>query len=115
MALRTAQPQNLIFWGAGATRELGIRTTVQQEAFILCITDANGSGKPLEKRVSEALGEDVAPKWHAALYDLIMILGDPRTLIAALTTLHRNKLTPCAGIGGTQMRMNFGGESLDYD
>jgi hypothetical protein len=119
MALRTAQPQNLIFWGAGATRELGIRTTVQQEAFILCITDANGSGKPLEKRVSEALGEDVAPKWHAALYDLIMILGDTEDSYSGIDNITPEQVDAmCRNWGNTdenELRRRIIGLRLIYD
>jgi hypothetical protein len=71
------QAQNVIFWGAGATSKLGIRTTSRQEEFVRCIT-GNGapSGKSLKERIREALGEKTAQKWHDALRDLITILGD---------------------------------------
>lgn len=65
-----------IFWGAGATQSLGIRTTAEQEEFICSVTDAIDPGRPLEKRVSEALGRSDKNPWHAALFDLITILGD---------------------------------------
>jgi hypothetical protein len=70
------QQQNVIFWGAGATAALGIRTTAQQELFIRHITGVHTTGKSLEKRIAEALGQDVPERWHAALFDLITILGD---------------------------------------
>ena len=71
-----AQPQNVIFWGAGATKSLGIRTTVEQEQFVRCITGVDDPRSPLRKRVAIALGPKVAKSWHAALIDLITILGD---------------------------------------
>jgi hypothetical protein len=68
--------KHLIFWGAGATQSLGIRTTAEQGKFIRSITDAGDSGRPLETRVSEALGPSDTGRWHAALFDLVTILGD---------------------------------------
>ena len=71
-----AQPQNIIFWGAGATTALGIRTTAEQEQFLHRVTAASDSGEPLQERVAKALGPKVAEPWHTALFDLITILGD---------------------------------------
>jgi hypothetical protein len=71
----TTQPQNVIFWGAGATAALGIRTTDGQTQFIKRITGGDAPGKPLKERVAEALGPS-AEHWHSALFDLITILGD---------------------------------------
>jgi hypothetical protein len=76
MARGTAQPQNIIFWGAGATRALGIRTTADQEHFIRCITGICDLREPLKKRIANALGTKAARRWHSALFDLITILGD---------------------------------------
>src|ERR1039458_6219464 len=70
------QPQNVIFWSAGATAALGIRTTARQEQFIHCITGADGTGNSLQKRVAKALGPTIPNLWHAAFIDLITILGD---------------------------------------
>jgi len=76
MGRGVAQPQNVIFWGAGATAALGIRTTAYQEQFVHRITGADSTGRSLKKRVAEALGAKVAKPWHAAFFDLITILGD---------------------------------------
>jgi hypothetical protein len=72
------QPHNVIFWGAGATAELGIRTTDGQTSFIQRITgaDAPQDKKPLEQRIAEALDRNRAEPWISALFDLITILGD---------------------------------------
>lgn len=71
-----AQPRNVIFWGAGATAALGLRTTERQTGFIRLITGASAPDKPLEDRVAEALGQNNVEPWHSALLDLITILGE---------------------------------------
>ena len=75
----TRQPHTVIFWGAGATAALGMRTTSQQATFIYRLAkDQKGlPGKTtlLHRRVIEALGEAVA-SWAPALVDLLSILGD---------------------------------------
>ena len=76
MAGSVAEPRIVIFWGAGATAALGMRTTLQQQQFIRHIAGADASDKPLKERVAEALGHDVDRAWHDALSDLITILGD---------------------------------------
>jgi hypothetical protein len=68
--------RHLIFWGAGATQSLGMRTTAEQQKFICSVTDAEDPARPLEERVSRALGCNNIGPWHAALFDLITILGD---------------------------------------
>jgi hypothetical protein len=65
MSRGVAQPQNVIFWGAGATRVLGIRATADQEHFIRCIT-AQNSVASLKERIREALGSGIARRWHEA-------------------------------------------------
>jgi hypothetical protein len=71
------QPKNVIFWGAGATAKLGIRTTEDQTQFIWRITGSHDKPQPpLRKRIDEALGENAAESLGAALSDLITILGD---------------------------------------
>lgn len=76
MTRATRRPKNIIFWGAGATQALGIRTTASQQHFIRCITGADERGKLLRERVKDALGSEIPQQWHDALIDLITILGD---------------------------------------
>lgn len=72
-----AQSKNVIFWGAGATKALGIRTTEDQTQFILRITGRQHKPQPLKERVAEALQQNGTDCWGAsALFDLITILGD---------------------------------------
>jgi hypothetical protein len=72
------QPQNVIFWGAGATAALGIRTTDGQTKYIQRITgaDAPNDIKPLKQRIAEALDQNSVEPWISALFDLVTILGD---------------------------------------
>jgi hypothetical protein len=76
MGSSMAQPQNIIFWRAGATAALGIRTTDGQTQFIQRIIGTNAPGKSLKERVAEALGPNGTERWRDALFDLITILGD---------------------------------------
>jgi hypothetical protein len=71
-----AQPSKLIFWGAGATAALGIRTTARQGKFIRLLADEDKDDNRLIDRVARALGSDVPERWRSPLYDIITILGD---------------------------------------
>jgi len=90
MPRNNAEPQNVIFWGAGATKALGIRTTVEQAQFIQRITGAGAPSKPLEERVAQALAENDTDSWRTALVDLICILGDNN---GAYESIHN--IDPC--------------------
>ncbi len=70
------QPRTVAFWGAGATRALGIRATADQEKFIRTIAGTDDPARALRDRIVEALGTGVQKKWRDALFDLITILGD---------------------------------------
>lgn len=73
------RPNKVIFWGAGATAELGMRMTVQQGRFIQSLTGAyeRGNLPPLKERIGRGLGAGVsAGPLGSALFDLITILGD---------------------------------------
>ncbi len=73
------QPQNIIFWGAGATAALGMRVTQKQGEFIQHITgaaDTSRHDKPLQQCIAEALDPNGTTRWRSALFDLITILGD---------------------------------------
>lgn len=71
-------PKNLIFWGAGATASLGIRTTQGQSYFLQSLA---GGGRlnqalSLEERLLEALSLSTSSVYKNALADLLIILGD---------------------------------------
>lgn len=71
----------LIFWGAGATAELGMPTTDKQADFIRNLVGVDGPDLTLRGRVDRALDSGlnnsaVATVWKNALYELIEILGD---------------------------------------
>jgi len=92
MSRGIAQPQNIIFWGAGATAALGIRTTKDQTQFIKRITGADAPGKPLKERVADALGQNGAEPWHDALFDLITILGDSDEVYGGIGRIDHEQL-----------------------
>lgn len=75
----TQQTRTVIFWGAGATAGLGMRTTRGEAEFLYRLaTDEEGlpaTPIPLYRRVCEALGQ-TAESWAPALVDLLTILGD---------------------------------------
>ena len=68
--------KTVVFWGAGATASLGVRTTQQQSAFIRNL--ARPGETSLDDRVRKALNGKVNSPWGDALRDLLTILGDSR-------------------------------------
>jgi hypothetical protein len=78
--------------GCGGYCGARIRTTEGQTQFIKRITGADTPGKPLEERVAEALGPKVAKSWHAALIDLITILGDNDAAYDSITDVNDEQL-----------------------
>lgn len=87
-----AQPKNVIFWGAGATKSLGIRTTADQERFIRRIAAPHDSNEPLKERIAAALGKQITKPWHDALFDLITILGDNDESYDSINAVSREQL-----------------------
>lgn len=69
-------PETVIFWGAGATVDLGIRMTAQQAQSICALGSLENCGSQLRKRVEKALGSDVVPPLVDAITDMLTILGD---------------------------------------
>jgi hypothetical protein len=94
------QLQNLIFWGAGATAALGMRTTADQGKFLRCIACVQSSDtpaeqcavKPLKDRINDALGEGYAERWHSALFDLITILGDSEVAYGSISKVDQEQI-----------------------
>ena len=76
----TAGSGTVLFWGAGATASLGLRTTVQQARFLRALApDPEKLEMPcLDTRVRSALGDGVPDGWVQAFCDLLEILGDHR-------------------------------------
>ena len=66
----------LVFWGAGATESLGIRTTNQQSKFIRSLTPTGGTPERVQQRVRQALKPVAIEPWVSAFTDLLTILGD---------------------------------------
>ena len=74
----TRSNRTVIFWGAGATADLGIPTTDLQASFILRLadTDSGSRSSPLSKRIRKALQRAAEKPWISAFEDLLTILGD---------------------------------------
>ncbi|MBD8736859.1 hypothetical protein [Sphingomonas sp. CFBP 13706] len=79
------KPSTVVFWGAGATANLGMRMTAEQSDFILTLAGvADLSPASLAKRVEGALGPGANALQRKLLVDLLTILGDG----AAFAVLH---------------------------
>lgn len=68
--------RTVIFWGAGATASLGMRTTEGQAGFLRALAPHPDGTEELEARVRKAFGTPMAGRWVSAFCDLLKILGD---------------------------------------
>jgi hypothetical protein len=114
------QPQTVIFWGAGATRALGIRTTPEQGQFVRCLTGAGERSSSLEDRVTAALDDKDLERWHAALVDLICILGDSEDAYHNIQKIEQDQFGAMrrnwrVGAGEEEIRREIIGLRLIYD
>lgn len=82
--------KTVVFWGAGATASLGIRTTVEQSAFVQHLApvkearlDQRVSNALLCKAAQSCLNDAAVSCWRDALGDLLTILGDRRSVTDA--------------------------------
>ena len=92
--------RTVIFWGAGATANLGIQTTDQQAGTLQKLASEKEE-RPLARRIEEALGCKAMEPWTSALGDLLTVLGDCREAatagegaIAAVTPHHIDVMRP---------------------
>ena len=74
----TLSKRTVIFWGAGATADLGMPVTNEQARFILRLADPESGSlsSPLRTRVCKALKAAAVEPWISAFEDLLKILGD---------------------------------------
>ena len=72
----TRSRRTVIFWGAGATAEIGMQTTVQQARTLRKFASGRERRNSLTQRIRDALGDKAAEPWTSALHDLLTILGD---------------------------------------
>jgi hypothetical protein len=93
-----SEQSTVIFWGAGATTELGMRMTDQQGKFISGLTgaDFDTGYASLPERVSRALGKSVDNYWHRTLFDLINILGDGEDSSLGIHVIEQHHLVAMA-------------------
>ncbi len=113
-------PKTLIFWGAGATAALGIRTSLQQAKFVQALAATDNPRGSLAERIATALGAKAIEPWNSALRDLLTILGDrPATYHsihaiddAEMEAMRRNWQ---AGAGHEELRRRIIELRLNYD
>jgi hypothetical protein len=86
------QPNNLIFWGPGATAKLGIPTTQEQADFVRKLAGVDQPNKSLRDRIAEALRQPETAEWRTALYELILILGDSNDARARIDAISDEEL-----------------------
>lgn len=74
----SSNSRTLLLWGAGATAELGMRTTLQQSNFLreLAGDGSKDSRNGLDVRATRAIGDNGHSSAHSALAELLLILGD---------------------------------------
>ena len=72
----TRSQRTVIFWGAGATAEIGMQTTLQQARTLRKLVSGQEKRNSLTRRIQDALGNKAEEPWTSALRDLLTILGD---------------------------------------
>ena len=72
----THSPHTVIFWGAGATAEIGMQTTLQQTDALWKLAPRQEDQLSLAQRIRDALGDKAEEPWTSALHDMLAILGD---------------------------------------
>jgi hypothetical protein len=83
--------RTVIFWGAGATATLGMRTTAQQATFVRVLAEVD-TPSPLSERVSAALWPNAVEPWTSALADLLTILGDENKVDSSNSIITENQM-----------------------
>ena len=68
--------RTVLFWGAGATASVGMRTTVGQACFLRALSPLPDGEENLEERVRNALEGSAEDCWVSAFCDLLKVLGD---------------------------------------
>ena len=74
----TTGSRTVLFWGAGATASLGLRTTAKQAQFLRALAPGPGNSETasVRNRVRTALEDPASNGWVGAFSDLLQILGD---------------------------------------
>ena len=66
--------RTVVFWGAGATASLNIRTTDKQARFLRALAPGDDNTQLLDSRVRKALN-GAAERWVSAFCDLLKDTG----------------------------------------
>ena len=82
--------ETVIFWGAGATASIGLRTTQKQANAVRHLVYAESS-QALPNRVTKALAKSIA--WVNPFTDLLLVLGDDTDKIHHISPAARNAMS----------------------
>ena len=83
----THSQRTVIFWGAGATAEIGMQMTGQQARTLRKLASKQEEQTSLACRIKAALECKAEEPWTSALHDLLSILGDGDEPEEAASTL----------------------------
>ncbi len=72
----TIPGKTVVFWGAGATKGAGFRTTAEQATALAALTPNGERPRSRADRVQTALGEGTSAHWIQAVSDLLAVIGD---------------------------------------
>ena len=93
----TASASTVVFWGAGATAELGMRMTAQQGQFIRQLAGLQkGAPVNLSLRIRNALGMRADARQLDVMSDLLTILGDGANRSAGIHVVTAKQLAAMA-------------------
>lgn len=113
------EPKNLIFWGAGATAELGMRITKSQAQLVRYLCGTKDGDQPLQKRIQLAFGYATRSNHLSAFEDLITILGDSDDAYDSIHHIHHNQINimarNCEADGDEELRKRIIHLRLIYD
>ncbi|MEI6986499.1 MAG: hypothetical protein WCK65_10245 [Rhodospirillaceae bacterium] len=117
-----SETHTVIFWGAGATANLGMRMTEGQGKFITCLSGVNKLclDDCLSDQVRHALGDSGDPHWRDTLIDLITILGDEKDSSDSIHIIEKQHLEAMArhwkpGAEESELRKRIMDLRLTYD
>ena len=92
----------VVFWGAGATKDAGFRTTAEQATALAALTPGRNPVRPRADRVRTALGQHIPARWVQAVSDLLAVIGD-----ADAESIHRKHPTEIDADQLDAMRRNW--------
>ncbi|MEO3946221.1 hypothetical protein [Gorillibacterium sp. CAU 1737] len=104
-------PETAVFWGAGATAQIGMSTTAELAKVISLL--ANKEETDLSKRVYEAT-KKYGKKWGNPIFDLLCILGDPGATDEDITNASNRQFSDSQAIRIVELQKTYDWKTLYY-